>query len=102
MNVGGGVEAEPRDDVEEVGDGAPVGERGRLLDLGIFMSVSYGDTETDWDLALSITLSFLPLSTRFSFFARSFPFSKRKTVMGAFHLPPCLSQRTVSFVFALL
>lgn len=39
--------------MEGVGDGARIDEGGSLLDLKIFMSISDGATETDWDLALS-------------------------------------------------
>lgn len=42
-----GVETEPRNDVEAARYGARVVERGRLLDLGIFMPVSDKATGTD-------------------------------------------------------
>lgn len=62
------MEANPRDDVEGVGDGACVGEEGKLHGLGLFMPISDGAIETDWDFDLSTGLSFLLLSSPFSFF----------------------------------
>lgn len=60
------VVIEPREDVEGMGDGVQVGEGRKLLAYG--MSLSVVAAETDWDLALSVTLSFLPRSARFSSF----------------------------------
>lgn len=77
VDVGGGVDVDPRDDVEGeedvegVENSARVGVGGRFLALGLFVSISAGAVGTDWDLDLSIDLSFLLLSARFS---SCFPF----------------------------
>lgn len=105
LDGGGDVEVEPRDDVDGVGDGAHVGGGERLLDLGIYFSFSAGAARTDgtW-LLLFPFLSCLvqPASPPLCVcppLARPFPSSKRRTVVGAFRSPPCLTQHIVFFCF---
>lgn len=74
MDGWGGVEVER--------DGARAGEAGRFLGFGAMSSYCFsaGDGYTDWDLALSMTLSALLCPVLFSILVgfSSLPLSKEK------------------------
>lgn len=66
--LGGCSGVEVNSEVEVDGDETLAGEVGRLLDLGVASSITAGDTGIDWDLALTISLSFLFRPAGFFFY----------------------------------
>lgn len=77
--------------VKVEGDGAQTGEAERLLDLGAMSKIFDGVAGADWDPALSMSISILLRSVRFSFFVAFYSSStflssssKGRTKIGEF------------------